>query len=135
MNAKESGGALMPDTLAEDEGKVMPTGNVERDIGRIEGALKAHEDRMDRTDVAHASQFKAINDRFDGVTAHLDKQDEKLNLLITRTNREDGADEAEAAIVAKDEAKSQKRLMIYLAGAGVIATLIGALLEAHWHFV
>ena len=67
---------------------------VERDLGRIEGALKAHEDRMDRTDDAIKTLSASVNNRFDGVKLHLDRQDEKLDVLIRRSDREEGADGA-----------------------------------------
>jgi hypothetical protein len=95
---------------------------VERDIGRIEGALKAHEDRMDRTDAAHADQFKVINERFDGIKQHLNGQDSKLDILVAKSNRDAGA---------SDQLKK-----LALIGGGVLtvaATLIGALIEAHFH--
>ena len=69
----------------------MPTGNLERDIGRIEGDLRAQKERMDRTDAANAEQFRSIHGRFDDVAAHLNKQDEALSTILKRTAREDGA--------------------------------------------
>lgn len=64
----------------------------ERDLGRIEGSLKAHEDRMDRTQDDVKELSVSVNNRFDGVKLHLDKQDEKLDVLIRRSERDDGAD-------------------------------------------
>jgi hypothetical protein len=92
---------------------------VERDIGRIEGALKAHEDRMDRSDAAHAAQFKTINDRFDGIKQHLNGQDEKLDILIAKSNREAGE-------------SGMRRRVLSFGGwfLGVVAVIVAALIEA-----
>jgi hypothetical protein len=95
--------------------------SVDLHIGRIQGALKAHEDRMDRTDAAHADQFKMVNERFDGIKQHLNSQDTKLDLLVAKSNRDAGA---------SDQLKK-----LALIGGGVLtvaATLIGALIEAHF---
>ena len=67
---------------------------VQREMGRTESALKAHEDRMDRQDDAVKELVISVNNRFDGMKLHLDRQDEKLDILIQRNARTDGADGA-----------------------------------------
>jgi hypothetical protein len=81
----------MSETMVVIERDVMPSGNVDRDIGRIEGALKAHEDRMDRTDIGIREIKDDVNKRFDGIKIHLDGQDAKLDILLARSNKDDGA--------------------------------------------
>jgi hypothetical protein len=104
--------------------KVIESMGVERDIGRIEGALKAHEDRMDRTDAAHAEQFKAFNARFDGVESRLSKQDEKLDTLILRTAKEDGASEHE-----KNAEESQISFWAKWSGFAIVVGTVAAVLQ------
>lgn len=81
--------------------------SVERDIGQIQGALKAHEDRMDRMDGFYTKTLEAVNARFD-------KQDGKLDLIISRTIREDGASGVWTRIL------------------GGIAALGAAVISGHW---
>ena len=60
--------------------------SVERELGMMQATLIAHEARMDRNELAHAADIKAVHARFDGVKAHLDSQDkqfEKINLLLS----------------------------------------------------
>lgn len=104
--------------------RVEETMGVERDIGRIEGALKAHEDRMDRTDEAHAEQFKAFNTRFDGVEKRLEKQDGKLDTIIFRTAREDGVSEHE-----KSAEESSISFWAKWSGFAIVVGTVAAILQ------
>ena len=77
--------------MSEVMGRDRAVSTVERDIGRIEGVLEAHKDRMDRTDASNAVQFQAIHTRFDAVKLNLDEQDKKLDVILLRTSKQDGA--------------------------------------------
>lgn len=98
--------------------------SVERDIGRIEGALKAHEDRMDKTDDAIKALENSVNNRFDGVKLHLDKQDEKLDVLIRQGEREAGADGAKK-IIFDNSLASWTKLAAAATVVGVGGDLLG----------
>lgn len=103
--------------------KAVEKMGIDRDLGALESRVGEHEKRMDRTDLANSAIFTSINARFDGIGAHLNKQDETLSLILQRTARDDGA------IAMKRES-----LAVLGTGAVIVAGLVGSLIQAHWHF-
>jgi hypothetical protein len=99
--------------------KVTEGMGIEIEFGVLKGVVGEHEKRMDRSELAHAEQFKTINARFDGIKQHLDGQDAKLDILVAKSNREAGE-------------SGMRRRVLSFGGwfLGIVAVIVAALIEA-----
>jgi hypothetical protein len=74
---------------------------VERDLGRLDGAVKALEDRADRNETATQGRFQSLELKLEAqsinIAREFKEQNTKLDTLILRTAKEDGAQESESS--------------------------------------
>lgn len=122
--------------------KVIDMG-VERDIavaeeiGTIKGALKHHEDRMDRSERATQDRFTSLENE---VRAHAANsalefkgQNAKLDILILRSAKEDGAQENEKQAEEHEKQAEGSQVSFWAKWSGfaiVVGTVAGILQPA-----
>jgi hypothetical protein len=101
---------------------------VAEEIGTIKGALKHHEDRMDRNDHTTQERFTSLENEVRTHAANSARefkdQNAKLDILILRSAKEDGAQERE-----KQAEESQISFWAKWSGFAIVVGTVAAVLQ------